>query len=325
MNFKLRKVVKSNVVDYGTPDKPKMGFEQKFKMISIMKDYEDAFYKQKRKQINTYSNKQSQSMENKYYNEIILKRKSIKRLKTLKNNFKDECFKTNMNFRYNLNHMNDLYRLEKSQNLQLKSTAPFVESAYNSDAFWRTFKINDENSMKFNSNIIKNNSKDNDDKKVIYDYNNIKYKKINNAKDFINRLKCKDLIRRKISLTNNTNINSYINTTNKKDTFILSSYKTENKPIKIMENTTDDSSYIFQNEEIDDFQIMNNLKNKYKFFRKKKLDIEDIHTRYFTLLRNMLKTNPGVKLHNDVKESQKKVRRIKLRKYYKYYLSQTKK
>ena len=84
MNFKLRKVVKNNVVDYGTPDKPKMGFEQKFKMISILKDYEDAFQKKKRKKINTYYNIRSQSTANKYYEQIILKRHTIKRLKTLK-------------------------------------------------------------------------------------------------------------------------------------------------------------------------------------------------------------------------------------------------
>ena len=325
MNFKLRKVVKNNVVDYGTPDKPKMGFEQKFKMISILKDYEDAFQKKKRKKLNTYYNIRSQSTANKYYEQIILKRHTIKRLKTLKQNFKDKRFKTNINFMYNLNHMNDLYRLEKSQNLQLKTTTPFVDSAYNSNTFWKSSKINDESSMKFNSNIIKTNSKENDDKKVIYDYNNIKYKKINNAKDFMNRLKCKDLIRRKISIINNTNINSYINTTNKKDTFILSSHKTENKPIKIEENNTDSSPYIFQNEEVNDFLTMKKLKNKYKFFHKRKLDIEDINIRYFTLLRNMLKTNPGVKLHNDIKGSQRKIRIMQLNRYYKYNLSPIKK
>ena len=316
MNFKLRKVVKNNVVDYGAPDKPKMGFEQKFKMILIMKDYNNAFQKKKRKQINIYGNLRSQSVVNKYYNEILLKRKTIKRLRTLRNNFKNKCIKTNMNLMYKLNHMNDLYRIEKSKNLQLKLGEPFVDSANNIDSLWRSSKINDESDLKINSKITKINSKENDDKKMNYDYNDIKYKKINNAKDFINRLKSKDLIRRKISISNNNNICSFINTSNNKDTFILSSQKTESKPIKIQENNTDNNSYFFQNEESDDYQTMKKLKNKYKFFHKEKLDTDDINIRYFSLLRNMLKTNPGVKLHKDKKESQRKVRIMKKNKYY---------
>ena len=70
---------------------------------------------------------------------------------------------------------------------------------------------------------------------------------------------------------------------------------------------------------------MEKLKNKNKFFHKRKLDIEDINIRYFTLLRNMLKTNPGVKLHNDIKGSQRKIRIMQLNRYYKYNLSPIKK
>ena len=44
MNLKLKKIVKNNVVDYGTPDVPSIGFEKKFKMFSIIKYYKKIFF-----------------------------------------------------------------------------------------------------------------------------------------------------------------------------------------------------------------------------------------------------------------------------------------
>ena len=64
---------------------------------------------------------------------------------------------------------------------------------------------------------------------------------------------------------------------------------------------------------------MKQLKTKYHFYHKNKVEIEDINTRYFLMLRNILKNNPGVKLIKDTKESiVKKIKtRYILRKYKK--------
>ena len=158
---------------------------------------------------------------------------------------------------------------------------------------------------------------------MIYDYDYIKYKKINNIKNHYFKLKYKDYVRRKTASLNIKNINS-INKDKNSDKGIKEPLKIkdlENEKVKIKESRSQNSSDFFQISEFNDYKTMKQLKTKYHFYHKNKVEIEDINTRYFLMLRNILKNNPGVKLIKDTKESQKIVKKIKtryiLRKYKK--------
>ena len=87
----------------------------------------------------------------------------------------------------------------------------------------------------------------------------------------------------------------------------------ENEKVKIKESRSQNNSDFFQVSEFNDYKTMKQLKTKYHFYHKDKVEIEDINTRYFLMLRNILKNNPGVKLIKDSKESQKIIRKIKTR------------
>ena len=68
---------------------------------------------------------------------------------------------------------------------------------------------------------------------------------------------------------------------------------------------------VFEDDEFDKDKTIKQLKRRYNFFHKSSLDIEEINSAYFVLLRKMLKNDPGVKFHFDLKESEKKVNKIK--------------
>ena len=328
MNLKLKKVVKKNVVDYGTPDPISKGFEYKFQMFSIIKDYKKIFEKKSGKSPNQKHNNvitERRSVADKYFREIIAKHKTINRLKNLRNKFHNAIIKNNENFLYNINHMNDIYRIENSQRLHLIS--PVLDSLYNSKS---NSTIGRFNQIKYDDKFDKNNiginneiTKTNENEKMIYDYDYIKYKKINNIKNHYFKLKYKDYVRRKTASLNIKNINS-INKDKNSDKGIKEPLKIkdlENVKVKIKESRSQNSSDFFQISEFNDYKTMKQLKTKYHFYHKNKVEIEDINTRYFLMLRNILKNNPGVKLIKDTKESQKIVKKIKtryiLRKYKK--------
>ena len=303
MNLKLRKVVKNNIVDYGTPDKERMGFEQKFQMYTILKDYHNIF--------------ERQTPTNKYYTKILFHKKEIKRLSSLKNNFKTTRVKNNDNRLYCVNHMNDVYRLGKRENLKFK--ASFSKRFSNLESFNKLSFINDDKTGKNMDILIKN--KNEEEKKVIYDYNHFNFKKIN-----VNKLKSHSLklayinfIRRKNSQLDSSSLNQNDNFSSQNICNSLINTNQLNETTKIKDK--DENTDIFINDEFNEYKTMRELKNKYKFYHNRKIDIEDINTRYLFMLRNMFKTNPDIKLHNISKESNRKVLKIKNR----YYLRKVKK
>ena len=328
MNLKLKKVVKKNVVDYGTPDPVSKGFEYKFQLFTMIKDYKKIFGKKtgrSPKQKNFKAFTERHSIADRYYREILAKNKTINRLKNLRNKFHKKLIKNNENFLYGLNHMNDIYRIENSQKLHFIS--PYLDSLYNYKSNSTIGRFNqikyDDKSDKNNIDINNELKKINGNEKVIYDYDYIKYKKINNIKNHYFKLKYKDYIRRKTASLNIKNINS-INKDKNSDKGIKEPLKIkdlENEKVKIKESRSQNSSDFSQISEFNDYKTMKQLKTKYHFYHKNKVEIEDINTRYFFMLRNILKNNPGVKLFKDIKESQKIVKKIKtryiLRKYKK--------
>ena len=137
---------------------------------------------------------------------------------------------------------------------------------------------------------------------------NLKYKKINNFKEFAYKLKCKELLRRKNNLTTNqvnssSNINNIILTKNKNEN--------ENELKKVSEYETQTVSDAFNENEFNGDKAFQKLKKHYNFFCKSYLDIDDINTEYFLILKKILKKNPGVKFRFDLKESEKKILKIK--------------
>ena len=198
-----------------------------------------------------------------------------------------------------INHVNDLFGVGKSQNLNLRIKNPFSDSGYNSQTL-KSNIINDDNNRRYNLSIIKSISN-------IYE-DNLKYKKINNFKDFAYKLKCKELLRRKNNLTTNqvnssSNINNIILTKNKNEN--------ENELKKVSEYETQTVSDAFNENEFNGDKAVQKLKKHYNFFCKSYLDIDDINTEYFLILKKILKKNPGVKFRFDLKESEKKILKIK--------------
>lgn len=316
MNLKLKKVVKKNVVDYGTPDPVSKGFEYKFQLFTMIKDYKKIFGKKtgrSPKQKNFKAFTERHSIADQYYREILAKNKTINRLKNLRNKFHKKLIKNNENFLYGLNHMNDIYRIENSQKLHFIS--PFLDSLYNYKSNSTIGRFNqikyddkcDKNNIDINDELIKTNGNE----KVIYDYDYIKYKKINNMKDHYFKLRYKDYIRRKTASLNIKNINDNNKNSDKGIKEPLKIKKIENENAKIKESSSQNNSDFFQISEFNDYKTVRQLKSKYHFYHKNKVEIEDINTRYFLMLRNVLKNNPGVKLIKDSKESQRTVRKIK--------------
>ena len=310
MNLKLKKIVKNNVVDYGTPDIPNLGFEEKFKMLSIIKFYKRIFFKKKflKKErqldtINTYST-QRNFMPKGHFQEILLKNHNVNRLIQIGKDFKNKCIKNKYKILYDVNNANHLLRLEKSRILHLRLKYPFNESKYKLQTL-KTNKINDNLSARYSLNLFK---------KSISNLcpDELKYKKINNFKDFASKLKFKELLRKKNLLKKNITINGQINNSSNITGVILNKNKKENETKKESDLATGTvSDDYFEIDEFDKDKTIKQLKKRYNFFHKKSLDIEDINTAYFILLRKMLKNNPGVKFHFDLKESEKIVRKMK--------------
>ena len=308
MKLKLRKVVKNNIVDYGTPDPVSRGFEHKFQMHSLIKDYKKIFEKNLSNSPRSIhkANTEMQLITNKYYKKILSYNKTIFRLKNLRNEFKNSSVINNEYHLYNINHMNDIYRMEKSQNLRYDS--PFLDSFYNknktSESFWKSNKIND---IKLFGN---------ENQKKIYKNDGLKYKKINNnIKSNYFRLKYKDFITRKKSLIKLKHINSAVKNTGKININIdpLKKKKIEDEKIRAKEIQSEDYSDYFIDSDFSQDQTIKFLKNKYNFYHNKNIDMEDINTRYFLMLKNMLNSNPAIKLYNANKESKRKVNLMKKR------------
>ena len=303
MNLKLKKVVKNNVVDYGTPDLPSLSFEDKFKFFNIIKYYKKNIFKEKPKplkhikSINNFNTQRNLIAKN-YYKKILLKNQKTNRLLKIGNNFRNKWNNKKIILR-DINHVNDLFGVGKSQNLNLRIKNPFSDSGYNSQTL-KSNIINDDNNRRYNLSIIKSISN-------IYE-DNLKYKKINNFKDFAYKLKCKELLRRKNNLTTNqvnssSNINNIILTKNKNEN--------ENELKKVSEYETQTVSDAFNENEFNGDKAVQKLKKHYNFFCKSYLDIDDINTEYFLILKKILKKNPGVKFRFDLKESEKKILKIK--------------
>ena len=117
-----------------------------------------------------------------YYKKILLKNQKTNRLIKIGNNFRNKWNNKKIILR-DINHVNDLFGVGKSQNLNLRIKNPFSDSGYNSQTL-KSNIINDDNNRRYNLSIIKSISN-------IYE-DNLKYKKINNFKDFAYKLKCKE-------------------------------------------------------------------------------------------------------------------------------------
>ena len=320
MNLKLKKVVKNNVVDYGTQKNESRGFEHKFQIFSIIKDYKDIFSKKSqnnshKKQRNLF-NTERQSNSNIYYKKILLHKRIMNKLKTIRNKFKSSVIKNNqnnLNNNHNTNHITDIFRLRKSQDSKTKS--PFYESFYQN--FWQNKKINNEEFKRTNSNLINNISNINTNE-TNYQDDKTKYKKINYIKKYNLKIKHKILLGKKYDqfIKTSSSINFFNNSFKKNSNIVLlKNLKHDSQKVKSFYNDSEKNQDIFKDYEFDDFKTMQCLKKKYQFFHENKLDLDEINTRYFLLLRNMLKYNPGVKLRRDSKESQRIINKIK-NKYY---------
>lgn len=311
MNLKLKKIVKNNVVDYGTPDVPSIGFEKKFKMFSIIKYYKKIFFKKKflkkEKELNSINNYSTQRnfMPKGYYQKILLKNQNVDRLIKIGKDFKNQCIKNKYKILYDVSHANHLLRLEKSRVLHLKLKYPFNDSRYNSQTL-KSNKINNNYNERYSLNLIKSTPD--------FCPESLKFKKINNFKDFASKLKMKELLRRKSLLKKNITTIGQVNNTSNKNSTILSKNQSENK-LEINKvnklGTETISDDVFDDDEFDKDKTVKQLRTRYNFFHKSNLDIEEINTAYFILLRRMLKNDPGVKFHFDLKGSEKKVNKIK--------------
>ena len=109
------------------------------------------------------------------------------------------------------------------------------------------------------------------------------------------------------------NINSDNNHSNKRISPALKIKKNENESTKTKDSKSENYFDYFQFSDFNDYQTMKELKTKYNFYHSNKLEIEDINTRYFILLRNIIKNNPGIELHKKSKESQIRIKKIKSR------------
>ena len=221
MNLKLKKVVKENVVDYGTPDPINRGFEQKFQMYTIVKDFKRVFKKQLSKSPNlkyNIPNTERHHLENNHYKKIFSKYKIENPLENLRDKFKNIHFKSNENLLPNINNPNDINLVENSQKLQISS--PFMDSI-GSNIFTSTNSKTNENNddkkgKKINLKLINNITKSNEENKIIHGYDYIKYKQINNMRNHFFKLKYRDYIKRKIVLheTKNKTNNNFFEKTN---------------------------------------------------------------------------------------------------------------
>ena len=315
MNLKLKKVVKNNIVDYGASGGTRRGFEEKFRLYSIIKDYKDIFERKSqssnKKLTDNKAFTEREYAPNKYYKKILYQNKAISRLKNIRYKFKNLYIKNKAKLVDNFNHTNNNFRLIKS--LNLKRENPFYDSFRKN--FLSLQKVNKEEFKKTSENIIKSISNIDLDETNFHEYQT-KYKKINNIKKLNLSLKKKILLGKKYDGLNNPNlsINFFNNSYRKSKILLLKNKKDENENAKKNYNETEKDENVFENE-FDNDKILKNLKKKYQFFHLNKLDMDEINNRYFLMLRNMLKINPGVKLHNDAKESHRKIRKMK-DKYY---------
>ena len=319
MNLKLKKVVKENVVDYGTPDPINRGFEQKFQMYSIVKDYKRVFKKQLSKSPNlkyNIQNTERHNLENKYYKKIFSKYKIENPLENLRDKFKNIHFKSNENLLPNINNPNDNNLVENNQKLQISS--PFMDS-FGSNIFTSTNSKTNENNddkkgKKINLKLINNITKSNEENKIIHDYDYIKYKQINNMRNHFFKLKYRDYIKRKIVLhdTKNKTNNNFFDKTNLDS---LKIKKNEESKMKLKESSPspNKNSEYFSNDKFSNAKTMKLLKTKYNFYQPDKINMFDINNQYFGMIKKVLNNSPEIKLYKNIKESQKRINKIKTR------------
>ena len=321
MNLKLKKVDKETVVDYGTPEPSPRLFEQKFQMYIIVKDFKRIFKKKLSKSPNLNNNSpntERNSLENRYYKNIFSKYKLANPLETLKEKFKNMFIKSNENLLPSINHPSYINSDESNQNLYYSS--PFMESIGNNLLTPTNFKTNvinnDKKEKKINLKLINNISKTNEEKKNnIYDYDYIKYKKINKMRNHHFKLKYRDYIKRKIALydlKNNTSNNNNFNKTNFDSLKIQKNKEMKLKSIENSPSQKNNSDY-FSNFKFNDFNTMKHLKTKNNFFQPNKINMFDINNQYFHFVKKILNKSPVIKLHNNIKESQKKINNMKTR------------
>ena len=319
MNLKLKKVVKENVVDYGTPDPINRGFEQKFQMYTIVKDFKRVFKKQLSKSPNlkyNFQNTEKHHLENKYYKKIFSKYKIENPLENLRDKFKNIHFKSNENLLPNINNPNDINLVENSQKLQISS--PFMDSI-GSNIFTSTNSKTNENNddkkgKKINLKLINNITKSNEENKIIHDYDYIKYKQINNMRNHFFKLKYRDYIKRKIVLhdTKNKTNNNFFDKTNLDS---LKIKKNEESKMKLKESNPSpkNNSQYFSNDKFSNAKTMKLLKTKYNFYQPDKINMFDINNQYFGMIKKVLNNSPEIKLYKNIKESQKRINKIKTR------------
>lgn len=319
MNLKLKKVVKENVVDYGTPDPINRGFEQKFQMYTIVKDFKRVFKKQLSKSPNlkyNFQNTEKHHLENKYYKKIFSKYKIENPLENLRDKFKNIHFKSNENLLPNINNPNDINLVENSQKLQISS--PFIDSI-GSNIFTSTNSKTNENNddkkgKKINLKLINNITKSNEENKIIHDYDYIKYKQINNMRNHFFKLKYRDYIKRKMVLhdTKNKTNNNFFDKTNLDS---LKIKKNEESKMKLKESNPSpkNNSQYFSNDKFSNAKTMKLLKTKYNFYQPDKINMFDINNQYFGMIKKVLNNSPEIKLYKNIKESQKRINKIKTR------------
>jgi hypothetical protein len=319
MNLKLKKVVKENVVDYGTPDPINRGFEQKFQMYTIVKDFKRVFKKQLSKSPKlkyNIPNTEKHHLENKYYKKIFSKYKIENPLENLRDKFKNIHFKSNENLLPNINNPNDINLVENSQKLQISS--PFMDSI-GSNIFTSTNSKTNENNddkkgKKINLKLINNITKSNEENKIIHDYDYIKYKQINNMRNHFFKLKYRDYIKRKIVLhdTKNKTNNNFFDKTNLDS---LKIKKNEESKMKLKESSPslNNNSEYFSNDKFSNAKTMKLLKTKYNFYQPDKINMFDINNQYFGMIKKVLNNSPEIKLYKNIKESQKRINKIKTR------------
>ena len=319
MNLKLKKVVKENVVDYGTPDPIIRGFEQKFQMYTIVKDFKRVFKKQLSKSPNlkyNFQNTEKHHLENKYYKKIFSKYKIENPLENLRDKFKNIHFKSNENLLPNINNPNDINLVENSQKLQISS--PFIDSI-GSNIFTSTNSKTNENNddkkgKKINLKLINNITKSNEENKIIHDYDYIKYKQINNMRNHFFKLKYRDYIKRKMVLhdTKNKTNNNFFDKTNLDS---LKIKKNEESKMKLKESNPSpkNNSQYFSNDKFSNAKTMKLLKTKYNFYQPDKINMFDINNQYFGMIKKVLNNSPEIKLYKNIKESQKRINKIKTR------------
>ena len=288
-------------------------------MYTIVKDFKRVFKKQLSKSPNlkyNIPNTERHHLENKHYKKIFSKYKIENPLENLRDKFKNIHFKSNENLLPNINNPNDINLVENSQKLQISS--PFMDSI-GSNIFTSTNSKTNENNddkkgKKINLKLINNITKSNEENKIIHDYDYIKYKQINNMRNHFFKLKYRDYIKRKMVLhdTKNKTNNNFFDKTNLDS---LKIKKNEESKMKLKESNPSpkNNSQYFSNDKFSNAKTMKLLKTKYNFYQPDKINMFDINNQYFGMIKKVLNNSPEIKLYKNIKESQKRINKIKTR------------